>query len=232
MSHAASAAEDRQSKLQIVSNQRFDECPVELRQILIQGGYDTLEARLDLFDLDYMDAQEMALNTRMRKQLEKFLGMRSGYLLAPCSAPPNAVDDTSMGASASQTPGETDACRTPCAGRGGRNVSNFPTTRDKDWEPSGTKMGPDTTRFGVALQKYFEPRYRECLTDVRQMTKTQGGESLADLFVSCLVFENADEEGAEFIIDGKQKQGIINCTISRLLGRQEKVCCHIRFCSA
>ena len=214
--HGAARTGDnaRQAQQRTVSDERFQLCSVELRQAITAAGFDTAERRLELLKLDWMDVHDMALNTFQRIELERFLGFERGALVRP------RASDTPASAASGQESAESLA---PCPGRGGLQVSNFKTERDKNWAPRGKKMGPETTQFLVTLGEYFEPRYRECLDDVRQLQATSGGKNLSSLLVKLLVYENIDEPGAEFILDGKQRMGILNCTINRVLAGQEKV---------
>ena len=223
MADEEGGSSERDVRSERVSDDRFRLISPELRNSIVAAGYSTQQSRLQLYDLDWMDIKEMELAVRQRKELERFLGLPNGaFIKPPERSTPASV--TNSGAVSEDAPERTDAeSSTPCPGRGGNVVSNFPTLRDSKWAPSGLKMGPDTTKFLIALGETFEPRLRECLEDFRVMQKTTGGESVAVLLAELLVFENIDEEGGEFIMSGRQIQAIQNCTISRVLPRQQKV---------
>ena len=169
---AQAAAALRETRVQCIADDRFALISPELRNSIVSAGYKTEQSRMLLYELDWMDVKEMELDVRQRKELEKFLGLPNGaFLKPPESAAPASANTPATPAESTVESQSNQEAITPCPGRGGNVVSNFPTMRDKNWMPGALKMGPDVTRLLIAAGEHFEPRFRECLDDFRTMHK-------------------------------------------------------------
>ena len=222
---------ERRRKL--VADDNFALIPDELRAAIVRAGYTSLERRLDLFDIDADDVDEMGLNLFMRKEMEKFLGMEKGALKntpsrasisAPrtMSPPDDGVDPDDR--SESRSSGGSFYF-TPCAGRGGVTITDFPTGADRarGWTRRPETMDSFITLHMIACAEMVEPRLRECLDDHKQLEHLNGGKALAVLLVEVVVFFNIAQRGAEWTLSINDIDGILACTFHKLFKRQQNM---------
>ena len=213
-----------------IADEKFALCSVELQEVINTAGYHGVHKRRLLFDLDWLDVKELGLNTCVRKELEKFLGVARGFFVQPVS---HGIEPESAHLARSGISQETGITRTtPCPGRGGANVSNFMSLDNqarKLWTPPSNMMTPFVTLVVIAVGEMCEPRCRECLEDVKHLCSMKGGSALAVLIVELLVLVNIEVEGAHWVLSARDCNGIISATIGRVLERQLKVCCAFEF---
>lgn len=221
---------ERRRKL--VAEDQFALISEELQTAIVSAGYTSVERRLDLFDLDADDVNDMGLNLFLRKELEKFLGLAKGALKR-CPSASISAPSTMSPPDADATEDEADDCSvsagssyfTPCGGRGGVNIADFPTesNRAKGWTRRAATMDSFVTLYMIACAELVEPRLRECIDDIKQLQHLHGGKALAVLLVELVVFCNIAQPGAEWSLTANDIDGIVACTFQKLFKRQTEM---------
>lgn len=157
----------------LVSDARFAQLPRQLKNILEDDGFDTPEKRLELFFLDAEDIAHWGLNGYLRIQLKKFLGGKTfrSSTAEGCPDAETVPRDEPVPRDGS-TPGHRALApgSTPCPGRGGPKLSEFPNIADRvsGWVPALPYIPDSLTSILFAIANHYEPKHR---SDLRSWIK-------------------------------------------------------------